>query len=84
MFLVSVLKQTTNVLSGPPKNPHAEEEFDNTALRRPAPPSDKSPKAALQKNHMCRDGGISCSLTCGLLTENVTLSFVQAPIPDCG
>lgn len=55
MFLVSVLKQTTEVLSGRPKNPHAEEEFDNIALRGTAPPSDKSPKAALQKNHVHRD-----------------------------
>ena len=51
MFLVSVLKQTTNVLSGLPRNPQTEDEFDNTALRGTAPPSDKSPKEALQKNH---------------------------------
>ena len=65
------------------QKPHTEE-FDNTVLRcrRPAPPSDKSPKAVLQKNHRHREGGISCSLACGLLLENVTLSPVQAPIPD--
>ena len=33
MFLVSVLKQTTNVQSGLPKNPRALEEFDNSATR---------------------------------------------------